>query len=295
MSKTDTAESVVEGLDLGGKTILITGVNSGLGMESMRVLTDCGATVIGAARTLEKAGNACREVGGDTTPLACELSDLSSVAAAADRVLAEHDTLDVLLCNAGIMALPELNQAHGLELQFLCNHIGHFLLINKLLPLLRNAEQGRIVLVSSDAHKLTVKGGIDFDNLTGEQGYNDWKFYGQSKLANILTAVALKKELAGTNITSNALHPGVIKTNLSRNMVGLLSKVIGLLAGFVEKTVEQGAATQVYLAAHPDAAQYNGKYFADVELTAPTKFAEDEVLAQRLWDVSNEIIADYLK
>lgn len=294
MSKTDTAESVTDGLDLSDKTILITGVNSGLGMESMRVLADRGAKVIGAARTLEKAGKACMEAGGDTSPLACELSDLASVAAAADQVLAEHDKLDVLLCNAGIMALPELNQAHGLELQFLCNHIGHFLLIKKLLPLLRNAEQGRIVLVSSDGHKLTVKGGIDFDNLNGEKGYNDWKFYGQSKLANILTAVALKNELVGTNVTANALHPGVIKTNLSRNMGGLLSKLIGLFVGFVEKTVGQGAATQVYLAAHPDAAQYNGKYFADVELKAPTKFGEDEDLAQRLWHVSSEIVADYM-
>lgn len=294
MSKSDTAEGVTEGIDLSGKTILVTGVNSGLGMETMRVLTQRGAHVIGAARSVEKAEQAAAELGCSVEPLACELGDLSSVAAAADKVLADHDKLDVLVCNAGIMALPKLQQAHGLELQFLCNHIGHFLLLKKLLPLLEKAEQGRIVLVSSDGHKHTVKGGISFDNLSGEQGYDGWKFYGQSKLANILTAVALKKQLAGTSITANSVHPGVIQTNLGRNMAGLMSKVIGLFAPLLEKTVGQGAATQVYLAAHPDAAEFNGQYFADVAAKQPSKYGNDAALADQLWQVSNELVADYL-
>ncbi len=290
MARSSTAESVTEGVDLSGKTILVTGVNSGLGEETMRVLCMRGAHVIGAARSLAKAKQACAQVQGETTPLACELSDLASVAAAADQI----ESLDALVCNAGIMALPELQQAHNLEMQFLCNHVGHFLLIKKLLPKLEAAEQGRVVLVSSDGHKFTVDGGIDFDNLDGSKGYEGWKFYGQSKLANILTAKALAENLADSNVTANAVHPGVIRTNLARSTSGFMSALIKLFAPLMEKSVGQGAATQVYLAAHPDAAQYNGAYFADVAEKAPSHYAKDTQLAQHLWHHTEGLIAPYL-
>lgn len=294
MARSSTAESVTEGVDLTGKTILVTGVNSGLGEETMRVLCLRGAHVIGAARTLAKAKQACAQAHGDTTPLACELSDLASVAAAADQVASATGVLDAVVCNAGIMALPELQQAHDLELQFLCNHVGHFLLLKKLMPQLHAAEQGRVVLVSSDGHKFTVDGGIDFDNLDGAKGYDGWKFYGQSKLANILTAKALADNYSESQITANAVHPGVIRTNLARNTSGFMSALIKVFAPLMEKSIEQGAATQVYLAAHPDAAQYNGLYFADVSEKKPSHYAQDAQLAQHLWGRTEELIAPYL-
>ena len=207
-SRRSTAECVTEGIDLSGKVALITGVNSGLGFESMRVLALRGAHVIGAARTLEKAREACSLVEGKTTPVACDLADLHSVATCADSLLETKVTLDILMCNAGIMALPELIQQDGIELQLMTNHLGHFLLINRLLEQVIAADQGRVIMLSSAGHTYSVPAGIDFDNLSGDTGYNAWKFYGQSKLANLLTSNELARRLRGTRTTSNTVHPG---------------------------------------------------------------------------------------
>jgi WW domain-containing oxidoreductase len=136
-------------MDLSGKTILITGCNSGLGFETMRVLAGRGATIIGAARTLEKAREAGAKVDGQVIPAACELSDLGKVAACANEIQAMQMPIDVFICNAGIMALPELQQKYGLEMQFLTNHLGHFVLVNRLLGRVKEAPAGRIVMVSS--------------------------------------------------------------------------------------------------------------------------------------------------
>ena len=179
-NKKSTAEDVTSGLDLSGLNILITGVNSGLGFESMRVLADRGAHVIGAARTLKKAREACKSVQGKTTPVACELSDMSSVAKCAEKVKALAIPIDRIICNAGIMALPKLQVKNGLEMQFLTNHMGHFLLLSLLQETVKESSEGRIVLLSSAAHQLTVKGGINFNNLDGSRGYSAWQFYGQS-------------------------------------------------------------------------------------------------------------------
>ncbi|MBW1832838.1 MAG: SDR family NAD(P)-dependent oxidoreductase [Deltaproteobacteria bacterium] len=205
-----TAESVTEGLDLSGQTILLTGSNSGIGKETLRVLTKRGAHVIAAARTVEKAQAACDDVGGETTAVACELSDPASVQACVERVVALGRPLDAIICNAGIMALPTLNQKLGYELQFFTNHIGHFILVTSLLDTL--AENGRVVMVSSDAHNGAPKEGIQFDNLSGERGYGAWTSYGQSKLANLLFASHLAKRLEGTGKTTQvylAVHPNV--------------------------------------------------------------------------------------
>ena len=140
-----TAEEATAGVDLSGKRILLTGCNSGIGFETMRVLTERGATVLGAARSLEKAEKAGAKVSGETIPVVCELSEPESVFAAAESVKAMGEKLDVIVCNAGIMALPKLNQQHGYELQFFTNHIGHFILVTELLDLL--ADDGRVVMV----------------------------------------------------------------------------------------------------------------------------------------------------
>jgi WW domain-containing oxidoreductase len=285
-----TAESVTEGLDLSGQTILLTGSNSGIGKETLRVLTKRGAHVIAAARTVEKAQAACDDVGGETTAVACELSDPASVQACAERVVALGRPLDAIICNAGIMALPTLNQKLGYELQFFTNHIGHFILVTSLLDTL--AEKGRVVMVSSDAHNGAPKEGIQFDNLSGERGYGAWTSYGQSKLANLLFASHLAKRLEGTGKTANSLHPGVIHTNLARSMNPIARGALAIGAPLVLKSVGEGAATQVYLAVHPSVEGVAGKYFSDCNVGKSSSHGRDEEMAAKLWEASEKIAAE---
>ena len=148
-----TADEVAEGIDLSGKTVLITGCNSGLGYESMKTMAAHGAHVIGAARTAEKAKTACDSVDGKTTPVVCELTDFDSIVSCANEVQALDVPIDVLMCNAGIMALPELEQVYGLEKQFVVNHLGHYILTRRLLGQVEAAPAGRIVMVSSIGYK----------------------------------------------------------------------------------------------------------------------------------------------
>jgi WW domain-containing oxidoreductase len=284
-----TAEQVTEGLSLAGRTILVTGCNSGLGQEALRVLALRGARVVGTARTLEKAKAACEALDGKAVPLACELSDPASVRACVAAVKKAGLGLDVVICNAGIMALPKLEQAHGIELQFFTNHIGHFILVTGLLDQL--AGDGRVVMLSSGAHKMAPKEGIQFDNLSGAKGYTAWGNYGHSKLANLLFAKELARRFAGTRRTANAVHPGVIKTNLGRHMNPIASSLFGLVGPLVLKSVPQGAATEVYAAVHPAVATTSGAYFADCNVAKPRADAEDPALARKLWEVSEKIVA----
>lgn len=293
-NRRSTAEQVTDGVDLSGKTVVITGVNSGLGLESMRVLAMRGAHVIGAARTLEKAQQACAGVIGKTTPVACELSDLESVAACAETINTMSVPIDVLMCNAGIMAPTTLSQSNGIEMQFATNHLGHFVLINQLLEKIKAADAGRIVLLSSLGHMQSVKGGIDFDNLSGERNYDPWKFYGQSKLANLLCAQSLARRLEGSRASANSVHPGVIRTNLGRNTGGLFFTLINIFAKPWERTVPQGAATQCFVAANPKVDQLSGYYFADCNIAKPAPDGRSDALAEQLWQVSEELVADYL-
>ena len=167
-----TADQVTEGVDLGGQTALVTGVNSGIGTETMRVLASRGARVIGTARTVEKASDACSTVPGDTMPLACELTDPDSIAACVAAIGDTH--LDIVVANAGIMALPRLEQVRGLEKQFATNHLGHFQLLTSLLDNLTNGDS-RVAIVSSSAHRQAPKAGIEFNNLSGEDGYSGFR------------------------------------------------------------------------------------------------------------------------
>ncbi len=285
-----SAEDVTEGLDLHGRTVLLTGCNSGIGEETLRVLAKRGARVIAAARSVEKARAACDDVDGETTPVACELSEPASVRACADEVMALGRPLDAIICNAGIMALPKLQLKHGYELQFFTNHIGHFILVTSLLD--RLSDRGRVVVVSSDAHRGAPTEGIQFDNLDGNRGYAAWANYGQSKLANLLFARHLAKRLEGTQKTANALHPGVIHTNLARSMNPVVRAALGLGGPLVLKSVGEGAATQCYLAVHPDAEEVTGKYFADCNQAKSSSLGRDEALAARLWDESEKIAAE---
>jgi WW domain-containing oxidoreductase len=282
-----TAEEVCAGLDLSDKTILITGINSGLGYESGRVLSVCGAHIIGAARSLEKAEGACADFVGRCTPVACELSEPDSIHVCVELLKKRAQSIDVLLCNAGIMALPRLQQSHGIELQFFTNHIGHFILVTGLLDLL--SQDGRVVMLSSRGHKFAPEGGIQFDNLSGERGYRGLRAYGQSKLANILFAKALARRFEGTNRVANAVHPGAIATNLGRHMNQSAAVLLPLMNALFLKSPGQGAATQCYVAAHPEAGKVNGEYFADCNIAPASTYSRDAELAERLWLVSIDI------
>jgi len=281
-----TAEEVTRGLDLSGMTVVVTGCNSGLGYETMRVLAMRGAHVIGTARTQEKGERACGSIDGHATPVVLELSDFDSVRACAQTIEEMDIPIDVLMCNAAIMALPELELVNGIERQFVVNHLGHFILVNSLLGTVKKADEGRIVMVSSGAHRFAPKNGIDFDNLDGSQSYEGWTAYGRSKLANGLFAAELARRLEGTPVTANSLHPGVIKTNLGRH---LDRDDDDDDSGRYNKSIEQGAATQCYVATSPLIADVSGQYFVDCNPADPNPLMYDEALAARLWAVSEEL------
>ena len=283
-----TAADVLQAVELTGKRYLVTGCNSGMGLETARALARSGAHVVAAARTLDKARAACAGLPA-ATPVACELSAPESVRACAAAIAELDVPLDGIVCNAGIMALPKLALSHGFERQFFTNHIGHFLLVTSLLEQLD--DRARVVVVSSDAHRAAPAEGIQFDNLDGSKGYRAWTAYAQSKLANLLFARELALRFAGSGRTANALHPGVIKTNLTRNMNPLAGLAVQLAGPLLLKSVAQGAATQVYVAAHPDAAGLNGQYFADCNVARSSAAGRDALLARRLWEVSEQIIA----
>lgn len=289
-----TAEEVTEGMDLSGRTMLITGVTSGLGFESMRVLAMRGAHVLGTGRTLESAREACAAVEGRATPLVLDLADFDSVVNCAIEVQAMEQPLDVLMCNAGIMELPEARQVYGIEQQFVVNHLGHFLLTQRLLPQLMAAEQGRVVVVGSGAYKDAPETGIEFDNLSGERDYQPRRAYGQSKLANYLFVRELARRLEGTRVTANALQPGVILTNLGRHLPRSRQLLARMIGWTFMRSVEAGAATQVYLATAPALAGVSGYFFKDSNPFLPGGNMENDELAARLWEVSEEITADWL-
>ena len=299
-SKKATAEAVTDGMDLSGKTIVITGINSGIGYETMRVLALRGAHIIACARSIEKAQQACDSVAGKTTPAVCELSDMASVKHCAETIQALNIPIDVIICNAGIMALPKLQVKDGLELQFLTNHMGHFLLVYLLQEQLKAANKARIVMLSSAGHMAASKRGINFDNLDGSKRYNAWQFYGQAKLANLLTAIAFNRHLVDAGVTANAVHPGVINTNLARDVGGFIGMAIKtapvkkLLDISVGKSIPQGASTSCFVATHPSLDGIGGRYFSDNAEAKPSKLGRDEMLAEQLWSYSVDYLAPYI-
>ena len=283
-----SAEDVTAGLDLSGKTYLLTGCNSGIGHETARVLGLRGARVIGAARSMEKATAACKDFGPSAVPVVCELSDPASVRAAVAAVTELGHALSGIFCNAGIMALPERTLQHGYEAQFFTNHVGHFILVTGLLELL--TDDGRVVMTSSAAHNGTFKEGMRLDDLSAEGGYSAFRNYGQSKLANVLFAKHLATKL-GPAQTAQAVHPGVIQTNLGRHMNPLIRAAMPLVRVLAFKSIPQGAATQTYVGTHPDAAGAPSSYWADCNTNPGSAHSRDAKLAADLWAKTEEIVA----
>jgi len=299
-TKESTAEDVSEGLDLGGQIALVTGGTAGIGLETVRVLALRGAHVLATGRSLAKVEQACQGIAGKVTPLALELTDLDSVNRCAARVVEQGLTPTIVICNAGMMNFGELELVAGIEKQFFANFLGHFVLVNNLLPAMLAQGVGRFVHVSSDtAYKDSPKSrpreGIDFDNLRGEGLYDGGQAYGRSKLANALFSFALARRLKGTGLTSNALHPGSVLTNISHSAPAEIRQQIAEWAHRL-RTVEQGAATQVYLATSPDLNGVSGRFFEvcnPVNLSFP-HFLYDPALAEKLWCVAEEMAGEYL-
>jgi len=293
-----TAAEVIAGVDLAGKRAIVTGGSSGIGVETARALADAGAQVVIACRSLAAGERVAAELGERVSARALDLADQDSVAS---FVRGWDGPLDILVNNAGIMALPSLERnSDGWELQLATNHLGHFALAVGLHRALAESGDARIVSVSSVGH---INGNVDFDDLQFERrDYDQWIAYGQSKTANILFAVEAAKRWASDGITANALNPGRIPgTALSRHLAGAPATAPGTVnsTGVSVKTVEQGAATSVLLAASPLLARVTGRYFEDCNKAGPlvpgirrgvAAYALDPAAASRLWDVSLELV-----
>jgi len=297
-----STDDVIRGIDLSGKTAVVTGSSAGLGLETARVLAGAGANVVMAARDANKNAQAMATIRAANPDarldgVVLDLSDIDSVRAAAASLLEKYPRIDLLINNAGIMACPLARTANGCELQLATNHIGHFLFTNLLVPALRNSAGARVVSLSSAAHRYAA---FDFDDpLFERRPYNDWAAYGQSKTANALFAVGLARRLQKFGITANAVHPGVIFTDLMRHMDTAARDNLREQASAVTKTVPQGAATQVWAAVSPALAGVTGKYLEDCHigrLADPMAYdgyqayALDEQSAERLWALSEQIV-----
>ncbi|GAQ90039.1 rossmann-fold NAD-binding domain-containing protein [Klebsormidium nitens] len=296
-SSRSTAEETSAGVDLTGRVAIVTGASSGLGIETARVLALRGAEVVIGVRRVN-AGEETKEVILKSIPnakihvLELDLGSLASVREFVKNFKELKLPLNILINNAGVMACPFGRTKDGHELQFGTNHLAHFLLTELLLPLIKQTAkdtgiQGRIVILASSGHDLTYPGGIRFDKLDSEEGYDPYRAYGQSKLANLLHAKELARRLKeeNANVIVNALHPGVIQTGLARHMPKIAVFFIKTFGGLALKSIPQGAATSLFLATNPKVT-VSGEYWADSNIAARSDLARDDGLAKRLYEVS---------
>ena len=288
--------------DQTGRTVLVTGANSGLGLQTSTVLASRGARVLMACRNPTKAAAALEQVaarasGPAPETVSLDLADLSSVRAAGEEVAGTTDHLDVLVNNAGVMAVPKRRTADGFEMQLGTNHLGHALLVDRLLPLLLAADAPRVVVESSIAHR---QGSIHLGDLNYEhRRYFRWSAYGQSKLANLLFSAELAPRAGGTGLTALAAHPGVAATNLTDNVVPPvpgLRRVVRAAVGTVLNSDAGGALSQLYAATMPDVAPDDylgpsglGEASGAVARVGRSEAAADPTLAAELWDRTAEL------
>jgi len=293
-----TAEQVTEGIDLTGKLAVVTGCTTGIGFETMRVLAKRGANVVGTSRSLVRAQDACRKVIGSTIPVQLDLGDFDSVARCADDIHTLRSPVDMLINNAGYRGGGNERQLiNGVEKHFVINHLGHFILVNRLMDRLYLSWQGRIVNVASRAaYRSAPEQGIMFDDLGMVREYSDSLAYGQSKLANVLFSLKLAELLRGTRITTNSLHPGVINTDIDRNLNPITRFGFGLLTAISGKTIEEGAATTCYVATREDLGNISGRYFEDCNAVTieGTGHMQNMAMAEELLQASIEQTADWL-
>jgi NAD(P)-dependent dehydrogenase (short-subunit alcohol dehydrogenase family) len=278
--------------DLANKTAIITGANSGIGLEAAVGLAAQGADVVLACRNPSKGAAAKTDVerragNGTVTLMSLDLASLESVRDFAHEVLAHSAHIDILLNNAGVVARERSLTVDGFEQTFGVNHLGHFLLTTLLLDRITATPGARIVTVASHAHKF-ARGGLDFDDLQTERGYKPMRVYGKSKLANIMFTHELARRIASTGATANSVHPGFVASNFGRN--DPLGNFTMMLAKPFALSPAQGARTSIYVASDPGVAGVNGKYFYKCAAVEPTSFANDDAAARRLWDISETLV-----
>ena len=312
--RTSEPQEVLDGIDLSGKVAIVTGGYSGIGIETVRGLAGAGATVIVPARDHAKAVGNLSDVAGDVTIMAMDLADVATVRAFAAEFMAQHERLDLLINNAGIMACPLTRVGPGWEQQFGVNHLGHFALAQALMPLLMETASKpdsdvRVVALSSTGHKLSD---IRWDDPNWESGeYDKWKAYGQAKTADALFAVGMNKRLAEHGGSAFSVHPGGIMTPLQRHLDTEEMVAMGWMnedgepserAAKMFKTPTQGASTTLWAATSPALRTRGGEYCEDCDIAAladadePSRFdkvqpyAVDEASAERLWAMSEEMV-----
>ncbi|CAB3993727.1 Hypothetical predicted protein [Paramuricea clavata] len=283
---------------LDGKTAIVTGANTGIGKETAAEFARRGARVIMACRNLNQAEEAMKEIVQTTGNRSVvvkhlDLASLKSVRAFAEDVKNEA-RLDILINNAGVFNLPEFSKTEdSFEMTMGVNHFGHFLLTNLLLDLLKQSPSSRVVVVSSVLHRgqPTRKApGLNFENMNSEISYNGFMAYAQSKLANILFTRELARRLEGTGVTVNSLHPGKISTDIRRHFSPWKKFTWNVLFRHFGKSVEEGAQTQVHLAVSEELEGVSGLYFSDCKEDEPSKHAQDDVAAKKLWEVSAKLV-----
>lgn len=304
-----TTHQVTQGVDLEGRLAIVTGASGGLGAETARALAACGAQVTLAARDLAKAEAVASEIRESTghakvDVLELELTSSTSVRAAAKQWLASREKLHLLVNNAGIMACDLARTSEGYELQFATNHFGHFLFTGLLVPALLKAAPSRIVNLSSAGHRMS---GVVFDDIHYEnRPYDKWESYGQSKSANVLFSIELYRRLAASGVTANAVHPGMIITELGRHLsqddVKELMSRRPAGSEMTWKSVEAGAATSVWAAVAPEFEARGGLYLEDCHIAGPRKsddavegyapWAVDPDAAKQLWRLSEEALGE---
>lgn len=277
-----------------GKVCVVTGANAGIGLETARELARRGATVLMGARDQARGAAAVADVrastGGSVELLMVDLASLASVRRAAARVLDEHERLDLLINNAGLVLGERRVTEDGFEATFAINHLGHFELTRCLLDRLKASAPARIINVASDAHRGSR--GLHFDDLACERRrYRAMKVYADSKLANILFTRELAARLEGTGVVAHAVHPGVVRSGFARDgdLHGLAGWVFRALGPFL-LSPEEGAATTLHVALSEDAARSSGEYWARCTRRQPQPPALDDAAARRLWEVSEDLI-----
>jgi NAD(P)-dependent dehydrogenase (short-subunit alcohol dehydrogenase family) len=281
---------------LDGKTVIITGANTGIGKETAIDLARRGARVVMACRNPDRAKKAlediCQASGGrNVVNYDLDLASFKSIRGFVKTFLKEEERLDILVNNAGIMRCPYWKTEDGYEMQFGVNHLGHFLLTNLLLDKLKEAPRARIVVVSSFVYKF---GTINFDDVNSEKSYDSQAAYGQSKLANNLFTIALADRLRGSNVTVNCLHPGIIRTELGRHMLPTIPLwrkilILPLFYLMIMKTAVQGAQTTIYLVISEEVEGVSGKYFGDCHEQTPLPKSLNKEVAKRLWRMSEDM------
>lgn len=277
------------------RVALITGANTGIGLETARGMAERGFEVVLAARDKAKGEAALADIRSTVKDarlglLELDLSSLDSVRRAATAFLEAHRRLDVLINNAGLILGDRRETEDGFESTFGINHLGHFLLTNLLLERLKASAPSRVVNVASDAHR--VSKGLDFEDLMRvRRTYAGMPVYGDSKLANILFTRELARRLEGTGVVAHAVHPGVVRTRFAADgdVEGLFATLVKIAGPFM-LTPAKGAQTSIHVATSEQAGACTGLYWAKSRKKAPTKYAQDDDAARRLWEVSAELV-----